>query len=69
MTKIIVNEDACIGCGACMGSASDVFDFNDDGYAVVKDGVNYDELTDEQKDELTDAVDGCPTAAIEVIED
>lgn len=68
MSKVIVKEDACIGCGACMGTAPEVFDYNDDGYAVVKDNVNYNDLTKEQKEEVTDAIDGCPTAAIEIIE-
>lgn len=69
MKKIVINEEACIGCGACMGAANEVFDYNDEGYATVKENVNYETLSDEVKEEVTDAIDGCPTAAIELSED
>lgn len=68
MSKIVINEEGCIGCGACIGTINEVFDFNDDGYAVVKDGIDYDKLSDEQKSDVKDAIDGCPTAAISIEE-
>ena len=29
--KIRVNQDACIGCGACCAIAEELFDINDEG--------------------------------------
>jgi len=66
MEKVVINEDACIGCGACIGTINDVFDYNDDGYATVKDDISYEELTDDQKNDVKDAIDGCPTSAISI---
>ena len=60
--KVKVNNEACIGCGACHQICDKVFDFNDEGYAYAK--------TQEINSELTDAVqeaaDCCPTGAIEI---
>ena len=55
-----VNEDRCIGCGACVGTCNEVFGINDEGLATV---VN--QPTDENINLATDALDGCPTGAIE----
>ena len=33
--KIKVNQDACIGCGACTSIAEGVFNINDDGLSEV----------------------------------
>ena len=37
MEKVRVNQEACIGCGACMAIASDVFEINDEGLAESKE--------------------------------
>ena len=36
MKKIIVNDETCIGCGACIAIDSEHFDFDSDGrsYAI-----------------------------------
>lgn len=31
MKKIIVDDEKCIGCGACVAIDSEHFDFNEDG--------------------------------------
>ena len=36
MKKVIVDKDACIGCGFCVSQASDVFEFDVDGLSKVK---------------------------------
>ena len=60
MTKVKVDKDKCIGCGACTAIAPDVFEFDDDGLAkAVKEEVN---------DEVKTAAEGCPTEAITVEE-
>ena len=57
--KVSVNKDLCIGCGACAAIAPDVFEIGDEGFAEVKG-----EVTEEIKDDVTDALEGCPTGAI-----
>ena len=60
---ITINKDACIGCGACVSIAENVFDFNDEGYAVVKDNVDDTTIKDNEED-IIDAIENCPTEAI-----
>lgn len=63
--KLEVNKDLCIGCGMCCGIEPDVFEIGDDGLSYVK----VDEIKEENKENALDAVDGCPTSAIEKIEE
>lgn len=55
-----VNEDTCIGCGACQALVPDVFDINDDGFAYVMEDADVEKF----EEEVNDAIDGCPTGAI-----
>lgn len=65
MEKVKVNQDLCIGCGACVALANEVFDFNDDGLAETNNENNIlNKMNDELKDEVMDALEGCPTSAI-----
>lgn len=66
MEKFKVNKDACIGCGACMALCPEVFDMDEDGLAKV---IKEKELTPEEVENATDAMEGCPTAAISKEED
>ena len=58
--KLKVNEEACIGCGACLAIAEDVFELNDDGLSQVKVA----EVPEEAQAQAMEAVESCPTAAI-----
>ena len=59
--KFKVDENACIGCGACQAICDEVFEISDDGYATAKDV----EITDEEiKERAISAMEGCPTDAI-----
>lgn len=58
-----VNKDACIGCGACQAIVPDVFELEDDGLACAKG-----KITDENKDDVIDASESCPTGAISIDE-
>lgn len=58
--KVKVNKDLCIGCGACQAIVPDVFEIEDDGLACVK----VDEVKEEEKEEVIDALENCPTSAI-----
>lgn len=62
--KVNVNKDACIGCGACQAICPNVFEFGDDGLAqnIVT------EVNEEDKLDVNEASEGCPTAAIEIEE-
>lgn len=64
MTKVKVNKDVCIGCGACASIVSEVFDIGDEGFAYVKT----DKFDDSIKEEILDAAENCPVSAIEVDE-
>lgn len=59
--KLKVNEDVCIGCGACQAVCPEVFEIGDNGLAKVIT----DEINEEFIEDATDAKDGCPVAAIE----
>lgn len=61
--KAKVNKDQCIGCGACQAIVPDVFEIEDDGLACAKG-----EVTDENKDDVIDASESCPTGAIKIEE-
>lgn len=65
--KFKVDENACIGCGACQAICEEVFEITDDGYAVAKN----EEIKDKEvKENAISAMEGCPTSAIsEVKED
>ena len=64
--KFKVDEEKCIGCGACAAICDDVFEINDEGFAVAKD----DEITDEDvKENAISALEGCPTDAISEVKD
>ena len=61
--KLRVNEDLCLGCGACRASVQDVFEIGDSGTAYVKVAA----VPEELKEDAMDAMVGCPTGAIEEV--
>ena len=59
--KVKINQDVCIGCGACQALADDVFEINDEGVAsVITEEIDKDSVED-----VKNAIDSCPTGAIE----
>ncbi len=64
--KFKVDENSCIGCGACEAICEEVFKINDEGFATATDEVITDEET---KQNATEAMEGCPTSAISEIKD
>ncbi len=62
MKKIVVNDEACIGCGACVGIDSEHFAFNDEG---LSHPISQENL---ESEELANAIDACPTSAISLTE-
>lgn len=68
MKKVQVNEN-CIGCGACTSIADEVFMFNDDMVAEANHANdNYEKMSEELRDKVMDALEGCPAGAIEIVE-
>lgn len=65
MVKVKVNKDLCIGCGACQAIEPNVFEIDDDGLAkvIVKD------VDKSVEENVIDALEGCPTNAIEKIDE
>lgn len=59
-----VKRDACIGCGACAAICDSVFEIDDEGISTVVD----ENVSEENQEEVQDAVDSCPTGAIKVEE-
>lgn len=68
--KAKVNKDVCIGCGACTAIAQNIFQIGDDGLAetINPDNENEKNISEEDKDDVLDAAEGCPVGAIEVSE-
>lgn len=64
--KVKIDENKCIGCGSCVSlTDSKIFDFNDDGLAQAV----VDKVEKEDEEVVLDAINYCPTAAIEKTED
>ena len=61
--KVKVNQEACIGCGACQAIVPEVFEIDDNGLAIAKE----EEIKESLVEDVVDAVEGCPTSAIEEI--
>ena len=59
--EIKVDKEKCLGCGMCVGTNSDVFEFDDDGLAKA----NSDMINDDNIEEVKEAINSCPVGAIE----
>ncbi len=57
MTKVTVDKDACIGCGACAAICPDGFEMGGDGKSHVKDA---------SAACAKEAANACPVGAIKV---
>ena len=59
-----VNQEKCIGCGNCVSlTEGEVFDFNDEGLATCI----MEEVPKNLEKEVNDAINQCPTEAIEEV--
>ena len=72
--KAKVKKNTCIGCGACTVIADKIFQIGDDGLAEVicqnqEDTDKVAKIPEEEKENVIDASESCPTGAIEVIEE
>jgi ferredoxin len=58
--RVEVDRDRCEGNAVCLGIAPDVFDLDDEDYAVVK----ADPVPDGQEDLAEQSIAECPRAAL-----
>ena len=63
MPKILIDKETCIGCGACVAVAPDLFDLDEDNKAEAK---KIGELDDEELTKAKEGVETCPVQAIKV---
>lgn len=63
--KVVVDFDVCASNAVCMGIAPEVFEVRDDGYLYVLDENPPEEL----REKLRQAVNGCPTGAITLVDE
>ena len=63
MTKVWIDEEACIACEACVEAAPDVFEMSDDT-CVVKDEAKDADFVKSKAELIKEAVETCPTDAI-----
>ncbi|MGM9834300.1 MAG: ferredoxin [Bacilli bacterium] len=62
MEKLIVNQDTCISCGACIQIDEEHFDFSENGTSVAISQENL------ESEAVNMAKDACPVGAISIIE-
>lgn len=67
MKKIDVSKDLCIGCGACVAIDPEHFEFDDEGKSSVIHNENI-EIQGQDNENLTNAIESCPTSAISIKE-
>ncbi|MBQ9663409.1 MAG: ferredoxin [Oscillospiraceae bacterium] len=57
--RAFVDQELCIGCGMCTVACPEVFELNVDGKAeAIAD------TTDDNRNDVMTAIDGCPVGAI-----
>lgn len=61
--KIKVNQETCVGCGACVGVAEDLFEIQDSGLSHAKK----EEVPKDKEEQAQEAIGVCPTGAIEEV--
>lgn len=64
MKCVTVDFDKCTGLGICESLAPDFFEVNDDGELLVLK----EEIGDDELQEVEEAVAGCPTEALKIVD-
>jgi ferredoxin len=63
--KIVVDRNRCTGLGMCEAAAPDVFEIQPDGSMKVL----IENPSDDLMDVVQEAIDGCPTEALKLVDD
>ena len=58
---IVIDDDACMGCEACVETCPDAFEMNGDGVAQAIET----EVPEQAADSAREAMENCPVSAIE----
>lgn len=66
--KVKVNEENCIACGYCVRICDKVFELIDSENGTVSH-VKVDTVDDADKEAVVEAIESCPTSAIEEVEE
>ncbi|KRC54115.1 ferredoxin [Nocardioides sp. Root79] len=64
MKCVTVDFDKCTGLGICESLAPDFFEVNDDGELLLLKA----EISDTELQEVEEAVNGCPTEALKIVD-
>lgn len=64
MKCVTVDFDKCTGLGICESLAPDFFEVNDDGELIVLK----EDISDADLQGVEEAVNGCPTEALKIVE-
>ena len=62
MKKIVVDHNKCIGCGICVGTDPNHFDYEDSGLSHPISQENIEDAS------VQEAINACPVAAISIEE-
>lgn len=62
--KVKIDEDLCIACGDCIDICPEVFGWNEDESLAVS---KVDEVPPDEEESAKEAVESCPTDAIEEV--
>lgn len=65
MTKISINQETCIGCGACTAVAPEIFELDNE---LMKAKVKKQPANDSELQQAREGADTCPVQAIKVKE-
>ena len=63
--KVTIDSDECISCEACVASAPDVFEMQDDK-ATLKPEAQNPEFLKAHSDSIIEAAEACPVSAIKI---
>jgi len=65
MEKVVINKDACVGCGMCVHQNPEYLVFDENGHAepIGK------EIKPEDKKNILESIECCPTEAICIVEE
>lgn len=66
MPRIVVDSTKCVNLGVCESVAPDLFEVNDDGELVL---LTAGEVGPDQLEAAREAVTGCPTEALSLVEE
>lgn len=64
MSKIIIDQEACIGCGACTAVSPEMFRINEN--TTKAEPVKSENLTKKELQKAKEGADTCPVRAITI---